>query len=320
MHILIIGGTGFIGYHAVQEFLHSGHQVSVIALPLLATPDLLAPQVHIHFTNIEQASDQALKAILQGVDALIFAAGADDRLLPDRPAYEFFHQANVETTSRIIRLARQAGVKRGVIIGSYFAHFARLWPEMGLCAHHPYIRSRVIQEQQSFKAASPGMEVMVLELPFVFGAMPGQAPLWTPLIRYLRSPLPLVCPRGGTNAIAVQQVAKAILGAVEKGKAGETYLVGGDNLTYVALLKRLMQASGKTKIILPLPNWLLKASLACVKAIHRIRGKESGLDPVLFVDLLTKNTFFDSASSRAALGYDRGGLREALADTIEACI
>ena len=319
MNILMIGGTGFIGYHAVQAALQNGHQVSVVALPPLSTPGLLPPQVRIHFLNIKHASDPDLQAILRGVDALVFAAGADDRALPDKPAYQFFFQANVETVNRILRLARQTTIKRAVIIGSYYAHFARSWPEMNLAGHHPYIRSRIVQEQQAFQAASPEMEIIVLELPFVFGSMPGQIPLWAPLIRYLRSPLPLICPRGGTNAIAVHQVAQAILGAVERGQAGETYLVGDENLSYVALLKRLMPVSKERNRILILPNWLLKTSMACLKAIHGVRGKESGLDPVSFVDLLTKNTFFDSALSRDALGYDQGGLDEALIATVEAC-
>ena len=149
--------------------------------------------------------------------------------------------------------------------------------------------------------------------------MPGKAPLWAPLIRYIHSPFPLVCPQGGTNAIAVPQVARAILGAVERGKGGEIYLVGNENLTYSNLLKRLMNLAGIEKQIFVLPNGLIKACMIFLKAIHRMRGKESGLDPVAFVDLLTKEMFFDPSPSQTALGCDPVGLDDALKDTIEAC-
>jgi nucleoside-diphosphate-sugar epimerase len=319
MRILIIGGTGFIGYHAVQALLKNGHQVSVIGIPPLSIPNLLPNQVQIHFLNIEQASDQALKETMRGQDVFVFAAGADDRNLPDFPAYDYFFRANVHTTSRIIKLAGQSGIKRGIIISSYFAHFDRLWPEMKLSQHHPYIRSRIHQEQQAFLKAPKGMELLVLELPFVFGAMPGNTPLWAPLIRYIRFPFPLLCPQGGTNAMAVSQAAKAILGALERGKDGETYVIGGENLSYSSLLKRLMNLMGIKKRIFILPNWLIRASMVALRTIHRIRGKESGLDPVIFVDLLTKETFFDPTHSRTALGYGKDDLDAALKATIKAC-
>jgi nucleoside-diphosphate-sugar epimerase len=72
------------------------------------------------------------------MEGLIFAAGADDRTIPDAPAYPFFYKANVESTARLLRLARQAGVKKAVVFSSYFVYFARKWPEMKLGEKHPY--------------------------------------------------------------------------------------------------------------------------------------------------------------------------------------
>ena len=74
---------------------------------------------------------------------------------------------------------------------------------------------------------------MNLELPYVFGSIPGRIPLWAPLIDYLRSPFPLFFTKGGTNMISVIHVAEAIVGALEEGKAGEIYLVGDENISWV---------------------------------------------------------------------------------------
>lgn len=60
---------------------------------------------------------------------------------------------------------------------SYFAYFDRIWPEMRLAEHHPYIRSRKGQEAQSLEAAMPDLQLCILQLPYIFGSMPGRAPL-----------------------------------------------------------------------------------------------------------------------------------------------
>ena len=75
MKVFIIGGTGFIGYHAVLEFIHRGHSVSVLALPPLPAEDLLPPEVNIKFADFNQLDDKQVHALFDGHDALVFAAG-----------------------------------------------------------------------------------------------------------------------------------------------------------------------------------------------------------------------------------------------------
>ena len=111
----------------------------------------------------------------------LFAAGVDDRVVPPRPAYPFFYKGNVLATERLVRLAVQAGVQRAVIFSSYFLEFERRWPELRLAEKHPYIRSRVEQEQAALAAAGSELNLSTLLLPYIFGSMPGRLPLWKPL-------------------------------------------------------------------------------------------------------------------------------------------
>jgi dihydroflavonol-4-reductase len=246
-----------------------------------------------------------------------FAAGADDRVVPPAPAYEFFYQHNVEACSRLFALARQAGVKRGALLSSYFAYFDRVWAELRLAEHHPYIRSRKEQEQRSLDAAMPALELVVLELPYIFGSMPGRVPLWAPLVNLVRSSRVLLYPEGGTNMIAVQHVGEAIVGAIE---GGERYLVGDENVTWPDFLRRLSRfATGKAKPVITIPTLLFRLQMKRVAAKHKAEGKEAGLDPVEFTKLQTAKLFFDPTPSRQALGYGQGGLDEALRETVAAC-
>ena len=319
MNVLVIGGTGFVGYHAVQEFLRRGHKVTVLALPPMPTDDLLPPDVNIRLADLNELPDEDVRALLQGQDALVYAAGADDRVVPKAPAYEFFFNANVKPSIRLFTLAREAGVKRGVLISSYFAYFDRIWPEMRLSDHHPYVRSRREQEQGALDAATPDLELMILELPYIFGSIPGRTPLWAPLIDYIRSPFPLFYPKGGTNMVSVKNVGEAIVGAIEQGVGGERYVIGDENLTWTDLLGRLSLLVGRRKRVFSIPTFVVGALMRVVRFYHRLQGREGGLDPVEFTKIQTINTFFDPTPSREALAYGQGGLEEALRETVRAC-
>jgi len=319
MKVLIIGGTGFLGYHATIELLKHDHEVSIVGLPPAPPSGLFPPVVQIHLCDIAQLADDELISLFRGKDALIFAAGVDDRTTPKKPAYPFFVKHNVESVKRVFTLARQAGVSRGIVLGSYFAYFDRLWPEMRLAEQHPYIRSRVEQAKTAIAAGQDKMSISILELPYIFGSMPGRVPLWKPLIKYILSPFPLFYPAGGTTCVTVHLVAQAICGAVERGKPGKCYPIGGENLTWVQLLGLIGKLGGGPKKIITLPKWLVKFGALILSLMHMLQGKESGLEPVTFIDLQTKETFIDSGETRAELGYSMEDLTSALVETIRAC-
>ena len=109
MNILIVGGTGFLGWRVAQEFLRRGHRISVLALPPMPAEGLLPAGTPVHLADLCQMSDNAVRTLLGGADGVVFAAGADDRVVPQAPAYPFYHRANVEAGVRLFRLAREAG-------------------------------------------------------------------------------------------------------------------------------------------------------------------------------------------------------------------
>jgi dihydroflavonol-4-reductase len=317
--VIVVGGTGFLGYHAIQEFLKNGWGVTAVGLPPAPPTDLYPPAVKIILQNLEPLSDEELFALLRGHDALVFAAGLDDRVTPKRPAYPKYYQANVEVPVRLLILARQAGVRRAIVLGSYFAHFNRLWPDLKLAERHPYIRSRVAQEKAVTSIS--GIDVKVLELPYIFGTMPvrGWKPLWTPLVKYIRSTKTVFYMKGGTACITAETVGQAVYGAVERGHASTCYPIGGENLTWAEMLTRLAAADGRQIRVVTLPTFLIKLGLMAVWLVNKLKGKESGLDYLHFAALQTANTFIDPEPSSRALGYDPSGLDDAFRETVEAC-
>ena len=101
MNIFIAGGTGFLGYHAIQECLAKGWNVTALGLPPQPPATLYPPAVKVVIQNLDEASDAGLFTLLRGHDALVFAAGMDDRYTPKKPAYPKFYKANVESLTRL---------------------------------------------------------------------------------------------------------------------------------------------------------------------------------------------------------------------------
>jgi dihydroflavonol-4-reductase len=315
--VFIIGGTGFLGYHAAVEFLQNGWQVTAAGLPPGPPPGLFSDSVNVVIQDLSRLSEAALISLFTGHDAVVFAAGLDDRIPQKRPAYPKFHDANVKMCSRILGSACKAGIRRAVVLGSYFAHFDRLWPHLELARRHPYIRSRV--EQERLVTSIPGLEVSILELPYIFGDTLGRPPLWLPLVKYIRASPIIFYMDGGTACITARTVGQAIVGAVERGEAGKCYPIGDVNFTWTELLEHLARADGRRIKVIKLPVWLIKAALFLVSLIERLRGFEGGLNPRFFAPLQTANTFIDPIPSMQALGFGSGDLEDAFRKTIQSC-
>jgi nucleoside-diphosphate-sugar epimerase len=320
MHVLIIGGTGFIGYHSCRELLSRGHQVTLMGLPPAPPAGLFPKGARVRLADLRELSDRQLQRALSPYNAVVFAAGADDRVTPTGPAYEFFYEANVRSTVRVTAAATRAGVEKLVLLGSYFTYFNRKWPDMALAEHHPYIMSR--REQMELGAAVAGDDVafITLELPYIFGAMPGVVPLWDPLVRYVRSGVELFYTRGGSNMIAVEHVAEAIAGACERIERSRVYQVGDRNVSWTALLQGLCAAAGREDDNVHIIAEELVHNVGWIgDFVYRLQGREGGLQPSHFTHMQTANAYFDPSASRRALGYGRGGLEEAWRQTVDAC-
>jgi hypothetical protein len=226
--------------------------------------------------------------------------------------------ANVIPVERLVRLAGEAGMTAGVVMGSYFTFFNRTRPEMKLAVRHPYIRSRLEQQTRGFAAAKPGFRLMFLELPFIFGAIPGKKPLWTPLVNYLHSGFPVVCPRGGTAVVAVTSVAEAAVEALERGEGGGLYPIAAANLGWEELFRRLMPAGYAVRRVYRLPGSVLGATLVLVHWLNRITGRESGLDMRRLSRLLLSELYLETGVMQSGAGAPEKELDSAFGETISA--
>jgi dihydroflavonol-4-reductase len=321
MKIFIVGGTGFLGYYSTLEALKRGHEVSSISIPDIDLSDWFPENVDVKYGDIFEMPFDELVQLFKGHDGLIYAVGPDDRITPEAPAYKYFHDRLVVACTRVIEAAREAGIQRCVVLNSYFAYFDRIWPDKKLAERHSYIKCRVEQAASVIEAGGQSMAVVVLELPYIFGAMPKRIPLWKDALfdRVLGMKV-VFFPRGGTNMIAVEKVAEAIIGALEHGQPGMRYPIGDANMSYKEMLRIVLDTMGlKKRVIVTLPTSLATIIGIWMKRRERKRGLESGLDRAyVFGDILSQNFYFDPTPSVEELGYKQGGVREAIETTVRA--
>lgn len=321
MKIIIVGGTGFLGYHALLVALHRGYSVDTLAIDDIELGEWYPKEVNVRYGNIFEISEEDLKKHFTGYDAMIYAVGPDDRVTPPAPAYEFFHSRLVVACEKAVTAARKAGVKKCVILNSYFAYFDRIWPEKELSKHHPYIRCRVEQSERAVSAGGNKMSVIILELPYIFGSMPNRIPLWKDVFLdgFIKSKI-IFFPKGGTNMIAAEHVGEAIIGALENGMHGRRYTVGDENHSYNEMLDMMFSALGMHKKIINIPRFIAVIAGIIIKRRWKKKGLEGGLDTrYLMRDILTCNLFFDPSGTAEKMGYKRGGLEESIISTMKAC-
>lgn len=327
--LMIVGGTGFLGYYTAKLALEKGYEVASISIldDDLENKDLdswYPKEIKNTFLDVFEASEEELEKALKGYDYMIYAVGPDDRYTPKAPSYDFFHYRLVDSVAKVFRAAEKAGVKKAAIYNSYFAYFDRRYPEMKLAEKHPYIRCRV-EQAKILNEQKKKMEVVVLELPYIFGSMDARLPIWRDVFlnRYVNGNKLVFFSKGGTTMIAVEHIAEAGIGAIEYGKDGERYPIGDENRSFKWMLEYMSECKGvHKKVILP-PTWMCVLGAKAIQGADKKKGLEGGLNyalimkEIMSIDMVIEPEVMDKVN--AELHISRGGLEEAIQKTMDRC-
>ncbi|WP_203567290.1 hypothetical protein [Aestuariimicrobium ganziense] len=137
-------------------------------------------------------------------------------------AGEYLQRQLVDQTGRVLALARRAGVQRAVVLGSYFATWHRMRPDLDLASKHSDVQARLDQAEVAIDTGAGrvvgGMDVSVLEIPFVFGTVPGRVPMRKEWLFGRIAAVPMAMhPCQSSSAVTALQVGQAAAGALEAG-------------------------------------------------------------------------------------------------------
>ncbi len=322
MKVFMIGGTGLLGSETARVLIERGHEVTSVALPPLPQGASLPPEMKIEYGNYMEMTDEQIRAYMTGCDGFVFAAGVDERVEGPAPIYELFKKYNIDPLARLLKIAKECGVKHVSICGSYFAYFAKTMKDKELTRWHPYIRSRIDQEEMALSFADESFDVAVLELPYIFGTQPGRKPVWVFLVEQIRSMKKFTMyPKGGTTMVTVHQVGQALAGALEYNRGGNAYPIGYYNMTWkemLAIVHKHMGCPGKK--VITIPNWMYAMGGKKIMKEQKAAGHEGGLHMVKFTDLQCSNLFIDKSLGCEKLHVEPDDIDAAIGDSIRLCI
>jgi dihydroflavonol-4-reductase len=232
MQALVTGGTGFLGANLAGELLRRGWRVRILrraTSPLDAVQDLGVEHA------IGDVTDPAsLVAALRDVD-IVFNVAAVSQYW--RSTAEVIYRVNVTGAENVFEAAAQSGVRRIVHTSSATAVGfirGRLATEDDPFNQRPdrlpYGHSKWLSEEAARKRVRTGQDIVIVNPAAIVGARDINWISGSILREAKRGRIP-VLPQGGVNFVAVQDVVAGHIAAAEKGRSGERYILGGENLT-----------------------------------------------------------------------------------------
>jgi dihydroflavonol-4-reductase len=207
-------------------------------------------------------------------------------------------------------------VKKAIVLGSYFTYFAKKWSFLDLEKKHPYIESRIKQEQLALSFSDEKMIVSVFELPYIFGVEQGRKPVWSMFIDMFEKPKIIFFPKGGTTMMTINQVGTSIKNWCEQANQSELIPMGYYQKTWKEMIRIMLSAMGKPhKRIITLPNFLVQIGLNRRAKKDKKDGIISGLDPRHLLEILSRKAYIDK-SYMVNLGVVDDDIDQAIYDSI----
>jgi dihydroflavonol-4-reductase len=254
------------------------------------------------------AQPESLRSGLAGCDAVVHVA-ADYRLwIPDPQA---MYRANVDGTRELLRMAREAGVKRFVYTSSVATMHFR---EDGLVINEDtpvsigdmvghYKRSKFLAEQEAIAAAKQGQKVIILNPTTPIGPADAKpTPTGRIFVDFLNRKFPAYMDTG-LNLVDVAEVARTHVTALTQGTPGRRYILGGENLTLKQILDKMSAITG-----IPSPTVRIPFAVAATYAFFEewITGRIRGREPRATLEEVRmgrKKMFASSARAQQELGF-----------------
>src|SRR5580692_4747909 len=306
MRIFVTGATGFVRHHVARALAAEGAELRLLVRKSsnLGNLEGIAGETHLG----DLAQPETLRTAIAGCDAVMHVA-ADYRLWIRDP--DTMYRANVDGTRDLLRLAREAGVRRVVYTSSVATMHFRT---DGIVVNEDtpvsikdmighYKRSKFLAEQEAIKAAQSGQQVMILNPTAPIGPNDSKpTPTGRIFVDFLKGKFPAYMDTG-LNLVDVAEVARTHVASLTVGTPGKRYILGGENLTLKQILDKMSAITG-----IPSPTVKIPFGVAATYAFFeemitgRIRGKEPRAT-LEEVRMGRKKMFASSARAQQELGF-----------------
>jgi nucleoside-diphosphate-sugar epimerase len=315
--VLVTGGSGFIGQHLVAALVARGRQVRVLDLhpPIRALPE-------VQYVKGSVLDPDSVRAVLSGVEQVYHLAGLSGMWMPDK---KDFHAVNCCGTEIVIAAARKGGVARFLHCSTESILFHSSPSEdvakegTLLAADNmsgPYTRSKMLAEQFAMEAAASGFPVVIASPTMPIGShdhnlTPPAAMLRHFLSRRLQVYLDFI-----VNLVDVRDVAAGLVLAMERGRVGHRYILGGESIPLKEVLRLVAAVSGRHNLLIPVPGRVAEMVTAMLEFIADHVTRRPPFGTAEGVRIALRSTALSIEKAQRELGYVARPVEPALRETI----
>jgi len=316
MNYFVTGATGFVGGRVARQLVQDGHQVVAVVRNPAKAKDLADLGITLHTGDV--TDKESMRAPMASVDGVFHIAAWYKVGVRDKSDGV---KVNIEGTRNVLELMQELGIPKGVYTSTLGVNEdtgGKLVDETYRYSgpfYSEYTRTKAEAHHIADQFIAKGLPLVIVMPGLVYG--PGDtSSLRVTLIQYLQRRLPVI-PRQLAYCWAhVDDAARAHILAMEKGKPGETYIIGGPMHTFVDGLKIAEQITS-----IPAPR---AAPAGIFKAMSVVMGLIEKIVPV--PEAYTRESLRgaagvtpigDNSKARRELGYNPRPLKEGLAETLQ---
>jgi dihydroflavonol-4-reductase len=320
MLAFITGATGFVGSHVARAMAAQGADLRLL---VRSSSDLR----NIEELRAEKAvgdlrDPASLKKAVAGCD-VVFHVAADYRLWVRDP--DEMYRSNVDGTRAILEAARDAKVRRVIYTSSVATigfqsngHLANEDSPVSVANMiGPYKRSKFMAEELAIEAGKSGMDVVVVNPTTPVGERDIKpTPTGRIVVDFLKKKFPAYVDTG-LNLVDITECARGHVAALEKGKSGERYILGGENLTLKQILDKLAAITGLPSPTIKVPYVVALATGVVDQVVTgyiRNRAPRATIDAVR---MGRKKMFVASSKAERDLGWKIVPVDDALRRAVE---
>jgi dihydroflavonol-4-reductase len=319
MRVFLTGGTGFIGGAVARRLRERGDDVvALVRTPGKATA---LSSIGVELVAGDLSDQQAIAAGIAHCDGVIHSAAIYEVGIPKKAKPEM-HATNVDGTRHVLAAAAAANVGKVVYVSTVGAFGNTHGEIVDETYRHPhtsytsyYEETKVLAHDIAEEFAHKGLPVVIVQPGGVYG--PGdKSVLGQNMEKIARGKAPfLPFPDLGMTMVHRDDVADGIIAALDKGRAGEAYVLTGDVVRVRDLSERVSSLAGKRGPIADLPTWLVRISAPAGPVLGPLMGF-----PPNFRELINTSagvTFWArSDKARSELGFTTRSLEDGLIELV----
>jgi len=315
---LVTGGTGFVGSNIALRLVERHWDVRILERSG-ASRELLEGGPF-EFVRGDVLEPGTLPPAMKGIDVVFHAAGVVDYW---KQGVERMYEVNVEGTRHVMEVALKSGVERVVHVSSTAAmgiHPDELVDETFSFNVKPerfkYGHSKCLAEQIVFEYIKKGLPVVIVNPTTVIGPRDVRKVSSGMVVEVVKHCVPPLIPPGGINIVPICDAAQGTIEAAIKGRVGERYILGGENLSHLQIYQTIANVVGCGMKLKAMPRWQVSLIAGMT---DMLQPQTNGPVPLTGTRLRLESQFFyyETTKARSSFHMPQTPLRVTIGRTYE---